>query len=344
MSAGRGSNLVFLVSQPRAGSTLLARVLGGHPEIHAAGETWLMLPPLFALRAHASEAPYDADLAGRALRAFLATLPEGEAAYRSGVGRMAEELYAAAAATAGKPRVLDKTPRYYHVIPELRAAFPDARFVILLRHPLAVLHSILETWVRPDWLLLTRFAADLVEAPRLLLNGLAALGPAATVVRYESFVASPETETRRLCESLGLAFHVPMLRYAQADLPRWEMGDRNVYGHEAPVATRAEAWKDGLADPQSWRFARDYATLLGSARLAELGYPAADIEAALEARRPGGLRLAATVSLEEALATKTPGRGAAALQRATSAWARRGLRGALLGALAWARGVRPPGA
>ena len=50
-----------------------------------------------------------------------------------------------------------------------------------------------------------------------------AVAAVTTVVRYEAFVASPEAETRRLCEALGLAFHPPMLRYADSpvfiDLP-----------------------------------------------------------------------------------------------------------------------------
>lgn len=338
MNGAPGSKLVFLVSQPRAGSTLVERVLAGHPEVHAAGETWLMLPLLRAMEADPGDG--DTILARRALRAFLATLPEGPAAYRSGAARLAEPVYAAAAAAAGKSLFLDKTPRYYRVLAELRAVFPGARFVILLRHPLAVLHSIVETWVRPDWLLLTRFSQDLALAPRLLLQAIDA--PGVTVVRYEDFVSQPEPETRRLCAALGLAFHPPMLRYAESFLPRWEMGDQKLYTQTAPVTTSVEAWKAGLADPQSWRLARDYVALLGPEVLAGLGYPSPGIEAVLEKARPSRWRLAATFSLDEALGTRRPGRVASALERFARAWSRRGLRGALLGGLAWARGVRPP--
>jgi hypothetical protein len=37
--------LVFLISLPRAGSTLLQRLLMGHPLVASCGEPWLALPP-----------------------------------------------------------------------------------------------------------------------------------------------------------------------------------------------------------------------------------------------------------------------------------------------------------
>lgn len=42
---GEGENLIFLISQPRAGSTMLQKVLGSHPEIHTVSEPWVALPP-----------------------------------------------------------------------------------------------------------------------------------------------------------------------------------------------------------------------------------------------------------------------------------------------------------
>ena len=38
-----GDNLIFIISQPRSGSTLLQRMLSGHADIKSAAETWLML-------------------------------------------------------------------------------------------------------------------------------------------------------------------------------------------------------------------------------------------------------------------------------------------------------------
>ena len=45
-----GENLIFIISQPRSGSTLLQRMLSGNKDIKTSAETWLMLHPLYAVR------------------------------------------------------------------------------------------------------------------------------------------------------------------------------------------------------------------------------------------------------------------------------------------------------
>jgi hypothetical protein len=45
-----GKNLIFLISQPRAGSTLTQAILGSHRDIYTLSEPWLMLHPIYALR------------------------------------------------------------------------------------------------------------------------------------------------------------------------------------------------------------------------------------------------------------------------------------------------------
>jgi len=52
----QGSNLIFILSLPRSGSTLLQRILGGHSQVHTVAEPWLMLNPLYALRETGIEA------------------------------------------------------------------------------------------------------------------------------------------------------------------------------------------------------------------------------------------------------------------------------------------------
>ena len=131
----QGSNLIFLISLPRSGSTLLQRILGGHPDIATLAEPWVMLHPLYALKRAGIETEYDAVLAREALDDFLGQIDGGETAYVEGVRRFAGDLYARALARQGKRLFLDKTPRYYRIIPELRQVFPRAKFIILLRNP-----------------------------------------------------------------------------------------------------------------------------------------------------------------------------------------------------------------
>ena len=66
-----GENLIFLISQPRAGSTLLQRILAAHSQVHSVSEPWLMLHPVYALRPSGITAEYNEELARIALRDYL---------------------------------------------------------------------------------------------------------------------------------------------------------------------------------------------------------------------------------------------------------------------------------
>ena len=134
MSIGaRGEGLIFMISQPASGSTMLQRILGNHSQIHTLNEPWLMLHPLYALRGRGHEAEYDARAGWLRLKEFLKHVPAGNEAYLEGVRRMCAYLYDCALAPTGKRFFLDKTPPYYFIIPELQETFPDARIIFLLR-------------------------------------------------------------------------------------------------------------------------------------------------------------------------------------------------------------------
>ena len=71
--------LLFLISPPRSGSTMLQRMLASHSQIHTHPEPHL-LTPLHYLGYYATvdAAPYDHVNAARALREFTEELPGGE--------------------------------------------------------------------------------------------------------------------------------------------------------------------------------------------------------------------------------------------------------------------------
>lgn len=299
MSMGlQGENLIFIISQPRAGSTLLQRILGSHPDVHTVSEPWLMLHPLYALKPDGYQAEYGADLAQKAVQGFLKKLPGGEDEYIEGVRRMYAYLYERALAHSGKRYFVDKTPRYYFVIPELYRTFPKAHYIILLRDPLAVLCSVLKTWVKEDWFRLYLFKHDLIQAPRLLLEGVEFLGKRGVVVQYEQLVRDSETEVQRICNRVGVGFVPEMIEYGRSNLQHWRFGDQEeVYKHSRPASENLEKWWQALADPQVWRLANDYLQFLGQETVKQMGYPYEELWGALEAHRPRPFRLRFTFSL-----------------------------------------------
>lgn len=276
-------DLILLISQPRAGSTLLQRILAGHPDVHTTAEPWLMLHPVYALKERGQRAEYEADLAFSGLRGFLGTLDGGDDVYCTALRRMGLLLYGTACEQAGKTLFLDKTPRYYLIIPELARIFPEASFIIILRNPLAVLASILNTWVRKHWILLGSQRLDLLEAPQKLLDGLDLLGDRATVVHYEQLVSEPDAQVRELCARLGLGYRADMLDYGLRPGPEGELGDpTGVQAHTRPSPSRLEDWAELGRERQSRHFLESYLEALGPDLLARLGYDYSQLKDTLQ--------------------------------------------------------------
>jgi len=268
-----GNNLIFLISQPRAGSTLLQYILAGHPQIGTTPEPWLMLHPVYALRRKGVETEYFFNRYRIAFGAFLQTFPEGERLHDEAVRAYAGTLYNRACQHLGVPRFLDKTPSYTLIIPELYRIFPQARFIFLLRNPMAVLHSILTTWVRNDYTRMKKHRYSLLGAPRHIAEGIQLLGDQALIVRYETLVTHPEETVADLCRQLGVKYTPAMLEY-RAQLPaKATMGDpTGVRRHQRPDKHSLEAWRALTENAQTLHFAKAYLQALGADTLQALGY------------------------------------------------------------------------
>jgi hypothetical protein len=294
----QGENLIFLISQPRAGSTLLQRILGSHPDIHTVSEPWLLLSSVYALREKGHWAEYDASMACRAMREFLRTLPHGEGDYIEGTRRMYAYLYERALSESAKKYFLDKTPRYYFIIPELRSLFPKAHFIILLRNPLAVLCSMLNSWVRGVWFLLGEHKHDLLTAPQRLLAGIESLGEQSIVVHFEKLVSEPESEVQGICAKLGVEFASRMIDYGRSDSSSWRYGDQIEIDHYTrPVPQNAEKWIQSLEGPQVWRLARYYLRFLGRETVTQMGYSCEELDEILDNYKPNPMRIWLTYPL-----------------------------------------------
>ena len=274
-----GDNLIFLISQPRSGSTLLQRILAGSPDIHTCSEPWIMLPMLAPFSDDPGPRVYDLDLTKTAIHEFC-----GEDAYCQAMATAAAKLYSSRLNGSGKTRFLDKTPRYYEIANRLRTTFPHAKFITLYRNPLSVLASILSTWVWEDLERLPGFNRDLMHAPKVLTQPY----NSGAVVHYERLIAHPDSVVRYLCFYLGVEYDPQMLQYGSRAKPAGTFGDHKVNDFTAPVATPLETWKRVLAEPDRWVLARAYLLSLGERTLELLGYPQARLLRDLDAIRPAG--------------------------------------------------------
>lgn len=281
----QGENLIFIICPPRSGSTLLQKILGAHSEIHTTSEPWIALPPLFVFHRSGTQAPYGAKLYRRALREFLSGLPEGNAAYWESVRLMLSHLYGRALETSGKRLFVDKTPRYYYIIRELRKVFPRAKHVLLFRNPLAVMSSMLEAWIQTDPKVLRQFRDDLLLAPRNMVDAIREFGAEQSVVHYEELTSDPERVVAKLCRELDIAFEEGMVNYGEsaAGRTRWLYGDpQTVYQNQRPTTGRTDRWKEVIASVPLWtNWAGEYLNELGRALVTELGYDFDELSASI---------------------------------------------------------------
>jgi len=280
-----GENLIFIISQPRSGSTLLQRVLFGHPDVQTAAETWLMLHQAYSLRHNGVTAEYNSHFAYKCVEEFMENYTHGTEVYLNAIREWARTIYQDAIQKHNKRYFLDKTPRYFFIIPELYQLFPRAKFVFLLRNPLAVLSSELTTYVKGNWPILGVFNADLVAAPEWILNGIELVGNDGYVIHYEHFVSDPENSIRALCGYLGLDFHEQMLDYSSTPKPKGRYNDPvGINQHTRPSAGSVDKWKNMLADDQSLYFAQRYLDNLGPDTITRFGYDYEELHQTLHSR------------------------------------------------------------
>jgi hypothetical protein len=206
-------------------------------------------------------------------------------------------LYDRALASSGKRYFLDKTPRYYLILSDLHEIFPQARCVLLLRNPLAVLVSILRFFVQEHWSRFARYRIDLMEAPRLLDEARGLPRDWVMEVRYEELVQDPEEQIRRLSRNLELEYVPTMVDHGCAP-GQWPFGDPRAFSLGRPVPDYADAWVAALRDAQVWRLAHEYLERLGPELFMRLGYDYDALVQVVARHQPRRLRLGATFGLD----------------------------------------------
>ncbi|MGI5268414.1 sulfotransferase family protein [Nonomuraea sp. CA-218870] len=199
---------VFVIAPVRSGSTLLRTLLNSHSRIRAPHELHLRTLRVQPTPGFSEESMLELGLDQVELEHVLW-----------------DRILHLELQRSGKDLIVDKTPGNVFIWERLKYAWPDARFLFLLRHPEGVVSSLENRKGNTA----TREALEAnavkyfkpLEKARRTLDGL--------TLRYEELTAEPERVTREVCDYLGVAWEPGMLDYGRHDHGRFlpNLGDRS---------------------------------------------------------------------------------------------------------------------
>jgi aryl carrier-like protein len=258
----RNPSAVFILSSPRAGSTLLRVMLAGHPALFSPPELHLLPFDGMAERSQELGLSY---LGEGLQRAFMELMNLDANASKALVEDLTQqdlsiqEVYAKLQELAGTRLLVDKSPTYAGSLRTLQRAeelFEGAKYIHLVRHPYSVIDSFVRN--RMDKIfgiseLDPYFVAEQVWATSYhnVLEFLQQVEPSRHhLIRYEELVGEPAKVMGSLCEFLEIPFDEAVLQPYQGkrmtdgvhaqSLP---LDDPNFRNHDKIDSTLGEVWR-----------------------------------------------------------------------------------------------------
>jgi hypothetical protein len=254
-SAEKNKSMIFLLSAPRSGSTLLRLMLAGHSA--------LFCPPELGLLDYHSMKERSQNLLSLFSRegvvhAFVALTRLGFDKCKALVDDLVEqdapiqEVYRILQQQAGVRTLVDKTPGYAMSMKTLERAeqlFAEPKYIYLVRHPYPVIESFVRN--RFEKLFVEEYVDPYMFAEKVwltcngnILDFLKELNPGRYhLVHYENLVREPTNVMSRLCEFLGVSFEEAILHPYEGGRMINGPGDPDIFQHDTIDSSLAEVWK-----------------------------------------------------------------------------------------------------
>jgi tetratricopeptide (TPR) repeat protein len=211
-SGAESEEPIFILGLPRAGSTLVERILGSHSMVHAAGELQHFPATLARLCSAALQAGRFRSR-GNLFEDSLRLIP-----------RNIGEAYIAQTRphTSHLPHFIDKLPNNFLHIGAIHRALPRARIIHVLREPRDACYAIFKTLFKEGY----PYSYDLEEVASyyigyrgLMAHWHAVLPGRILDVSYEALVDDPVTVTRGILLHCNLEFEQGCLRFFESNKP-----------------------------------------------------------------------------------------------------------------------------
>jgi cytochrome c-type biogenesis protein CcmH/NrfG len=194
---------IFVLGQPRTGTTLIERIITSHSQVHSAGELQQFGLAVRRLSEHSDPRRFSKQLFAAALDLDCGRVG---AVYMESTRRVQGD----------KPRFVDKLPQNYFYIPMILKALPNARIVHLTRDPMDACFASYKQLFADAYL----HSYDLEEMARhhcryrRLMDVWRERFPDRFLdISYEDTVSDLEPNARRLIAFLGLPWEDACLRF-----------------------------------------------------------------------------------------------------------------------------------
>ncbi len=263
--------LLFLFSLPRSGSTLLQRLLAAHPKISTVSEPWLLLPFCYTLKPAGVFSEYDHGTCYNAISDFVQQLPNKEYDYNHALSNFAHTLYEKAGDLEAL-YFLDKTPRYYLIIPEIAKIFPSAKFIFLFRNPLQIMASHIDSWTKGR-LRLERYYIDLYQGPKLLAEGYENLKGKSIKVHFDNLIKNTDKTLKNILDYLELEYDPSLIENFNKVKLDGQFGDKEGYFKYNQIESKTfDKWKEVFATKYRKKFSKKYISKFSHQDLKTFGY------------------------------------------------------------------------
>jgi len=273
---------IFLLSLPRAGSTLLQRLLSLNSGISTKSEPWIALPLFFAFKNRSVRSIYGHNALTKGISGFVDSFPNGKNDYYATSANYLNTMYSLGA-ESGATYFLDKTPRYHLIVDELFKTFPEGKFIFLWRNPLAVPASMIETYGKGNWNLYM-FWVDLYSGVDSLVNAFNQNSERSISVKYEDLVAQPNEQMIKIMDYLELEYSANTVDDLNSAKKMW--GDRTgQYKYDHISQASKDKWKSVLSNPFRKAWAKNYLSWIGQERLNTMGYDIYTLSSEIESQQ-----------------------------------------------------------
>jgi hypothetical protein len=267
-----GEKFCFIYSLPRSGSTLLSIILNNHPDLYCPPEPWFLLKLNQLNKKGDINAIFDDDCATIAMNELI-SIKENLLAMRA----FANSIYKGQLKRINKNIFIDKTPRYYHIIEVIDLVFPKAKAICLIRNPLDIAASFIETGkVSIDNLMgtiLSPNSYDFSIGLYKLFSYFSQYKKNIFSLRYEDLCNHPEINLRDLCAFLNINYQSQMLNFVSqmeiiSPFKSATMGDKKVINTDSIHTKSIGNWKLVFSKEETQKLLN----LLGKKIFLDLGY------------------------------------------------------------------------